>query len=119
MALSLLETYELQKAAQAEEAAQAEKIVEEVVEETTEEKTASAEDLEVIEKYASAADDLLAQEYGEDYKEEDVIELATMMINHDQENAIAEAEEAEKTASLEEAGRIMAKAFLAEINQAG
>jgi uncharacterized protein YdiU (UPF0061 family) len=110
--MSLLETYELQKAAQAEEA---EKATEEVVEE----KTASAEDLEVIEKYAAAADDLLAQEYGDDYEEKDVVELATMMINHDQEEAIEEAEEAEKTASLEEAGRIMAKAFLAEINQAG
>lgn len=105
--MSLLETYEQQKAA-----------IEKTAEEN-EEKVASAEDMEILQKYAAAADDLLSQEFGEDYKEEDVVELASRMINHDAQEAEAEAIEAEKTASLEEAGRIIAKGFLAEINEAG
>lgn len=108
--MSLLKKYEDMLVKEAEEAKAAEAIVEEETE-----KIASAEELEVIEKYASAADDLLSRDYGTDYTEDDVVELATMLINHDQ----AEAEEAVKVASLEEAGRVIAKSFLQEISKAG
>ena len=65
-----------------------------------------------IAKYAEAADQLLAAEYGEDYNAEDVEKLASMMIEHD----IAENEEAEKVAEWENAGRVMAQAFIEELN---
>ena len=42
-------------------------------------KEAEAQDnarVEVLHKYASAADNLLAEEYGDDYDENDVVELA-------------------------------------------
>ena len=41
------------------------------------------ERVEVLAKYAEAADGLLAEEYGEDYEEADVEKLATLMINYD------------------------------------
>ena len=68
--------------------------------------------VEVLTKYASAADNLLAQEYGEDYEQSDVIELAQKMINHD----IAQEERQEKVAEYVEAGQVMARAFISELN---
>ena len=68
--------------------------------------------VEVLTKYASAADNLLAQEYGEDYEQSDVIELAQKMINHD----IAQEESQEKVAEYVEAGQVMARAFISELN---
>ena len=68
--------------------------------------------VEVLTKYASAADELLAQEYGDDYEEGDVVELAQKMINHD----IQEEENQEKVAEYVEAGQVMARAFISELN---
>lgn len=105
---TLLEMYEQEKLAEATVAAPAEAPV---VEEA--EKIASAEELELIEKYASMANDLLAKDYGKDYVDDDVVELATLLIKHDEELV----QEAEKTAALEEIGKVIAKGFLAEIKQ--
>jgi len=100
---NLLEKYEMLKEAEAKEA------------EASIEKTASAEELELIEKYASAADDLLAKEYGKEYSEEDVEKLATKMIQEDLKEASEEEEEFQKVASLVEAGQVIAKSFLETI----
>lgn len=71
-----------------------------------------AEDRAVeIFKYAEAADQLLAAEYGEDYNEADVEKLAAMMLENDK---ALEAEEV-KVAEWEKAGQIMARAFIAEL----
>lgn len=64
----------------------------------------------VIEKYASFAEDELAKAYPNNYTKEDVAQLADAMIQHD----IAIEEQQEKIAELDEAGRIMARAFYAE-----
>jgi len=71
------------------------------------------ERVEVLAKYAEAADGLLADEYGEDYDENDVEKLATLMINYDIENE----EAAEKVAEFEQAGQIMANAFAQELDR--
>lgn len=69
--------------------------------------------VETLTKYAAAADELLADEFGDDYQEEDVVELAQKMINHD-----LDAEEAEeKVAEYVDAGTVMARAFINELNQ--
>jgi hypothetical protein len=65
---------------------------------------------DVITKYASFAEETLVEQ-GEQYTEEDVIKLATAMIDHDLEVE----EQMEKVAELDEAGRIMARAFLSEL----
>jgi hypothetical protein len=67
----------------------------------------------VIEKYASAAQELMNQYYPKDHTEADVVELAERMIDHDLE---AE-EQQQKIAELDEAGRIMARAFADELNK--
>ena len=67
--------------------------------------------VEVLHKYASAADELLASEYGEDYNENDVVELAQRLINHDVEQEEAQ----EKVAEYVDAGTVMARAFLNEL----
>ena len=71
------------------------------------------ERVEVLAKYAEAADGLLSDEYGEDYDENDVEKLATLMINYD----IEQEEAAEKVAEFEEAGQIMAHAFAQELDR--
>jgi|APSaa5957512535_1039671.scaffolds.fasta_scaffold81471_2 hypothetical protein len=78
----------------------------------TEQDAVTEERVEVLAKYAAASDDLLAEEYGEDYTEDDVIKLATMMIDHDveQEDAM------ERVADFEAAGQIMARAFKTELD---
>ena len=79
------------------------------------EKTAAATEVDeriaVLEKYAALADDLLEQEHGSEYTEDDVVKLAQLMINHD----IQVQEEQEKVAELHDAGIIMAKAFKEEL----
>lgn len=69
------------------------------------------ERIEILTKYASAADDMLAEEYGEDFTEDDVKELATYFI----ENDTAVEEQQEKVAEYHQLGVIMAKAFKSEL----
>jgi len=71
--------------------------------------------VDVLNKYASAADNLLAEEYGEDYDENDVVELAQRLINHD----VQQEEAQEKVAEYVEAGTVMARAFMDELSAQG
>ena len=68
--------------------------------------------VEVISKYAQTANELLTEEYGEDYSEGDVVKLASYLIDHD----IDEEENIEKVAEYIEAGQIMARSFVEELN---
>lgn len=70
---------------------------------------------EIITKYAELADDLLYQEFGNDYNENDVVKLAEMMI----ENDAAIVEETEKVAELRQAGQIMAEEFIETLERYG
>lgn len=63
-------------------------------------------------KYAEAANGVLTEEYGDDYTEEDVVKLATYLIDRD----IDEEENVEKVAEYVEAGQIMARSFVDELN---
>lgn len=101
--MGLLEVYESMRAAQQE--------TEKVAEAQNNVANEVDERMEVLEKYASLADELLTSEYGNDYEEQDVVKLAQLLINHDMEIQ----EQMEKVAELEEAGIIMAKAFKAEL----
>ncbi|MCK5613640.1 hypothetical protein KAR91_67870 [Candidatus Pacearchaeota archaeon] len=96
--------------------AEAAQVVEE--EKVAEESGVVDERLEVLEKYAEAADGLMAEEYGTDYEEADVIKLANMMIQSDMEQE----ETLEKIAELEDQGTIMgmaaAEAFITRVNEA-
>ena len=103
----LLETYETMVDTAESNAQQAEIQKEAQAEEN--------ERLNVLTKYASAADGLLAEQFGEDYEEADVIELAEKMINHD----VAQEQSQEKVAEYVEAGQVMARAFIGEINNSG
>ena len=67
--------------------------------------------VEVLAKYATLADNMLGEEYGDDYKEEDVQELASYLI----ENDSAIEEQQEKVAEYVQLGTIMAKAFKKEL----
>lgn len=80
---------------------------------TQEQNAVEHERVEVIEKYAAFAEDALV-ETTEPYTEEDVIKLACAMIDHDLEVE----DSMEKVAELDEAGRIMARAFLSELQGA-
>ncbi|HEC67166.1 hypothetical protein LCGC14_1399900 [marine sediment metagenome] len=99
--MSLLKTYELMKQAEQE------------VEVSTEEQEKVAEEMEVLAKYAEAAEEGLKAEFGEDYSLEDVEKLAEMLIQRDLE---IEDEEV-KVAELAEAGQIMAQAFAEELQK--
>ncbi len=99
--MSLLKTYELMKQAEQE------------VEVSTEEQEKVAEEMEVLAKYAEAAEEGLKAEFGEDYDLEDVEKLAEMLIQRDLE---IEDEEV-KVAELAEAGQIMANAFAEELQK--
>ena len=70
------------------------------------------EKIKVLTKYAEAADSLLAEEYGDDYEEADVEKLAEMMIDYDLEQE----EAMDKVAEYHQAGQIMARGFIAEVN---
>ena len=90
--MSLLQTYEnMQKTAEADEVMQ--------------------DRVEVLEKYASLSEEMLEAEYGTDYNEADVEKLASALIDND----LTVEEEVEKVAELETSGRIMARAFIAEL----
>jgi hypothetical protein len=69
------------------------------------------ERVDVIEKYASLAEGLLQQEYNKDYTQDDVVELADKMIQHD----LAVEDQLAKVAEYDEAGRIMARSFVEEL----
>ena len=71
-----------------------------------------AERVETLTKYATAADNLLAEEFGDDYAESDVVELAHKMIDHD----ISQEQSQEKVAEYVDAGTVMARAFINELN---
>jgi hypothetical protein len=81
------------------------------------EKTAEYEEvderMEVLSKYAELADNLLTEEYGNNYAKDDVVKLAQLMINHDVEVE----DQMQKVAELHEAGTIMAHAFREELNR--
>jgi uncharacterized membrane protein YcjF (UPF0283 family) len=68
--------------------------------------------VEVLAKYAETANGVLTEEYGDDYTEEDVVKLATYLIDRD----IDEEESVEKVAEYVEAGQIMARSFVDELN---
>ena len=68
---------------------------------------------EMLTKYASAAEELLEEEYGEEYKAEDVENLAEKLIDLDVEAA----EEQQKVAEYVEAGKVMANAFIEELKE--
>ncbi|MAH42817.1 hypothetical protein CL614_03770 [archaeon] len=70
--------------------------------------------VEVLAKYAEAANGVLTEEYGEDYTEEDVAKLAAYLIDRD----IDEEENVEKVAEYVEAGQIMARSFVEELSGA-
>lgn len=69
------------------------------------------ERVDTIVKYASAAEEMLEANYGEDYNEEDVAKLAEFLI----ENDIAAEDDQEKVAEYDQLGRIMARSFLDEV----
>lgn len=66
---------------------------------------------DMLTKYASAAEELLEKEYGEDYEATDVENLAEKLIELDVETV----ENQQKTAEYVEAGQVMAKAFVKEL----
>ncbi len=74
-----------------------------------------AERVEVLQKYAEYAKGLMDQAYPNNYTEDDVVHLAELLIAHD----IEAEEEQQKVAELDEAGRIIARAFVDEVNKAG
>lgn len=97
--MDLLKTYErMQKEAEAEKTA-------------GEESQEADARVEVLQKYASTAEEALREEYGEDFTADDVEKLASMMIEYDLEQEYLE----EKVAEYVQAGTIMAKAFKEEL----
>lgn len=84
-------------------------------EEEEQEKTAEVEEqVDVLTKYAAAAEELLEDEYGEEYNEDDVIKLAQYLINADVEYL----DQYEKVAEFDQYGRVMARAYVDEILKA-
>ena len=72
------------------------------------------ETLGVIEKYASAANELLAQEYGDgNYTEDDVVKVAEALIEEDS----TEEYNREKVAEAYELGQIVYAGFRDALNQ--
>lgn len=68
--------------------------------------------MEVLAKYAEAADDYLKEEYGDGkYTKEDVEKLAELLIEHDTQIEIQQ----EKVAEYIQAGQIMARSFNDEL----
>jgi len=71
------------------------------------------ETVNVLVKYASYAEELLEERFGEDYTADDVEKLAEALIDND----LAVEAEQEKVAEYDELGRIMARGFLNELEQ--
>ena len=70
------------------------------------------ERVEILTKYASVAEEMLSDKHGDDYEASDVTKLAEYLIDSDMESFEAQ----EKVAEYVEAGQIMARSFLSEIN---
>lgn len=70
--------------------------------------------IETLEKFASAAEDLLI-ENGQPYTADDVVKVASFLIN----SALEEEELNEKVAEYYEAGKVMANGFLDHLKQQG
>ena len=70
------------------------------------------ERVEILAKYASLAEELLNDKYGDDYNEADVTKLASYLIDND----VSVHEAQEKVAEYVEAGTVMARAFINEVN---
>jgi len=68
-------------------------------------------EIEYLEKYASYADQLLAEAYGTDYSVDDVEKLAESLIDLDMEKVA----EMERVAEIVEAGQIQARGFADEL----
>ena len=68
--------------------------------------------VELLQKYAEVAEETL-KEQGQKYTKDDVVKVASWMIEQD---AIA-AEEEEKIAEYDDAGRVMARAFIDELDK--
>lgn len=93
-----------------------EEVLEKVAEEQLEqEPQLTEEQAEIIYKYASVADELLADEFGNDYEAEDVEKLATLMLQHDLAVEEQEEQDMAKIAEAEELGIIQARAFANEL----
>jgi len=71
------------------------------------------ENVDVIVKYATAAEELLTKELKDKYNEEDVIKVAEALIDAD----LKTENEQEKVAEYDQLGRIMARSFLEEIEK--
>ncbi len=81
-------------------------------------KEAAAKEVEtqrrdMLTKYASAAEELLENEYDQDYEAADVETLAERLIELDVEAV----ENQQKTAEYVEGGQVMAKAFVQELKE--
>jgi hypothetical protein len=68
--------------------------------------------IETLQKYAELAETKL-KENGAEYTEEDVVKVASFMIDHD----IAYEDKMSKIAEFVEAGQIMARSFAAELQK--
>jgi hypothetical protein len=80
----------------------------------SEQKEVLTERVSVLEKYASLAEQELQKAYPNNFTKADVVELADQMIQHDlsiEEAQTKQAEVVEKIAELDDAGRVMARAF--------
>ncbi len=74
---------------------------------------ATQENVNVLVKYATYAEELLEERFGDDYTEDDVEKLAEALI----ENDLAVEADQEKVAEYDELGRVMARGFLNELEQ--
>lgn len=99
--MSLLDTYERMKLASVSNDSKEEM-----------DKLAS-ERIELLAKYAQAAEELLQEKHGNDYALTDVEELAGYLIENDR---LVEVEEQAKVAELVEAGKVLAASFVDEVN---
>lgn len=104
---SLIEVYE-----EMQKTAQEQAVVENVenVENVANVEGMDAETLQVLEKYAQAAEAYLAENFT-GYTDDHIVKVAQEMIEYDTDRF----ETMEKVAELHEAGIIMAKAFKAEL----
>jgi hypothetical protein len=68
------------------------------------------ERVDVLAKYASVAEDLLQEEYPNNYSQDDVIKLAEQLIIND----VNAEEQQAKVAEYVQAGQIMARSFIEE-----
>lgn len=72
-----------------------------------------AENKEIVAEYVKTAEALLKEEFGDKTDPSAVEKLATYLIEQD----IEQADMREKVAELDESGRIIARAFVDELNK--